>query len=158
MDLSPPRLVFRFARFNELNLDELYEIMAARQEVFVTEQKIMYVDCDNKDQKAWHLIARCKEHGEIAAYLRVLDPGVKSPHPAIGRVLTRQKYRLKGYGRQLMAAAIEYCDRAFGKEPLVMSAQAYLQKFYEAFGFKVDSEVYMEEGIEHIHMTRIPKG
>ena len=33
-----------------------------------------------------------------------------------------------------------------------ISAQAYLLKFYESRGFVVISDIYTEEGIEHIKM------
>jgi ElaA protein len=29
-----------------------------------------------------------------------------------------------------------------------------LQKFYESFGFVQSGEIYLEDGIEHIEMTR----
>lgn len=149
-------LLFTFSRFKDLRLDELYDIMAARQEVFVTEQKIVYVDCDNKDQSAWHLVGRCPETHQLIAYLRVLEPGVKSQFPSIGRVLTRSAFRTKGYGRQLMAACLKSCKEVFPNKPLVMSAQAYLKNFYQSFGFQTDSNIYIEEGIEHIHMRLDP--
>ena len=156
MDTNTPILSFKFSRFNELSLDELYDIMVARQEVFITEQRIMYVDCDSKDQHAWHLVGRCPKTNQLVAYLRVLDPGVKSEFASIGRVLTRKPYRKKGYGRQLMHAALDSCHKVLPNAPIVMSAQAYLKTFYEAFGFKTDAKLYLEEGIEHIHMQFDP--
>ncbi|MGZ4019974.1 MAG: GNAT family N-acetyltransferase [Flavisolibacter sp.] len=35
-----------------------------------------------------------------------------------------------------------------------MGAQLYLEKFYESFGFQRVSDVYLEDGIEHIYMIR----
>ena len=45
-------------RFEELSANELYEIFKIRAEIFVLEQEIAYVDPDNKDQKAIHIIGR----------------------------------------------------------------------------------------------------
>ena len=36
----------------------------------------------------------------------------------------------------------------------VIGAQAYLQKFYESFGFVMVGEPYIEDGIPHIYMIR----
>ena len=40
--------------FSELNIEELYQILRLRSEVFVVEQDCVYQDIDNKDQKAIH--------------------------------------------------------------------------------------------------------
>lgn len=61
-------------RFEELSVDDLYSIMKVRSEVFVVEQKIIYVDQDGKDKFAYHVYIKDKE--EIVAYLRVLDKGI----------------------------------------------------------------------------------
>ena len=44
----------------------------------------------------------------------------------------------------------------FGHIPLGMSAQVYLENFYQGFGFKTSSEPYIEEDIEHIKMIYQP--
>ena len=60
-------------RFEELSVDELYEVFKIRAEIFVLEQEIAYVDPDNKDQKAIHVIGRKK--WRIIAYSRAFPPG-----------------------------------------------------------------------------------
>ena len=60
-------------RFEELSADELYEIFKIRAEIFVLEQEIAYVDPDNKDQKAIHIIGR--KSGKLIAYARAFPPG-----------------------------------------------------------------------------------
>jgi len=42
-------------RFEELTLNELYEILKARAEVFVVEQNCPYQDLDEKDKRAYHV-------------------------------------------------------------------------------------------------------
>ncbi|MFY7900038.1 MAG: GNAT family N-acetyltransferase, partial [Chitinophagaceae bacterium] len=63
-------------------------------------------------------------------------------------------YRGKGIGKLLMAASIKACFDLFGKGDIKIGAQLYLQKFYEGFGFKQTSDVYLEDGINHIEMIR----
>ncbi|MBK5192114.1 MAG: GNAT family N-acetyltransferase, partial [Flavobacteriaceae bacterium] len=41
--------------FNKLSLDELYQVLQLRSEVFVVEQDCVYQDIDGKDQKALHV-------------------------------------------------------------------------------------------------------
>jgi ElaA protein len=40
----------------------------------------------------------------------------------------------------------------FGKIPIKIGAQMYLQKFYESFGFRQTSDIYLEDDIPHIEM------
>ena len=42
--------------FTELSVDNLYEILALRSEVFVVEQNCIFLDLDHKDQYALHLM------------------------------------------------------------------------------------------------------
>lgn len=141
-------------RFAELTLDELYAILQLRNEVFIVEQTCVYNDTDGKDQPAWHLMAI--EDDKLVAYTRILSPGVSYSDPAIGRVVTSSSKRRSGLGRELMKRSIEACEKFFGKSSITLSAQVYLQSFYESFGFIVVGEEYLEDGIPHIKMSRKP--
>ena len=61
-------------KFNELTLDELYEILKIRVSIFVVEQHCPYNEIDDKDKNAYHIYI--KDNNQIKAYLRVLDKGV----------------------------------------------------------------------------------
>lgn len=139
--------------FEELSKSELYRILAARQDVFIVEQAICYIDCDFKDQDSLHCWA---EDGEdaLVAYLRIVKPGFKYREAAIGRVLTTKQARGRGIGKELMSFAINQSEQQFGSSAIRISAQCYLEKFYRDFGFTTVSEPYIEEGIQHIEMLR----
>lgn len=135
-------------RFEELTVSELYSILKARSEVFVTEQNIIYQDMDDIDFRSTHLFI--VENDVICSYLRIIDAGVKYPEISIGRVLTLKPYRGRGFSRKLMDKAIE-----IGKEqslPIKIEAQAYLKDFYLSLGFRQISEEFILEGIPHIEM------
>ena len=151
--------VFSFKSFNELTVEELYKILKARQEVFQMEQEIRYVDCDDVDLHCHHLClwSDSNDSKELIAYLRLLPIG-KYRFPGVGRVLTHKKYRGKGHGKQLMNYLVKTVAKENNFPGISMSAQAYLEKFYQDFGFKTESEIYMEEGIEHIEMSLDLKG
>ena len=89
--------------FCELTLDELYEILRARAEVFIVEQNCAYQDVDELDKEAYHVYLR--EEGKIVAYLRVIDKGNRLDEVSLGRVITLK--RRCGYGMQVMKAGIE---------------------------------------------------
>lgn len=143
---------WQLKKFNQLTTKELYEILRVRAEVFVVEQECVYQDLDMKDQKSWHLFL--EDGGEIIAYLRILNKGVAYPEIAIGRVLTKDTQRKKGLAREMMRKAIKFIETDLKENAIRISAQVYLMKFYESLGFKAVSEIYLEDGIEHIEMVR----
>lgn len=138
--------------FDDLTAHELYAIMRLRSEVFVLEQQCIYQDADNKDLSAYHLMIQ--DGDTLVAYARLLPPGISYEYMSIGRVISKQEYRRKGAGRLLMKEAIKACQELFGEGPIRIGAQLYLKEFYESFGFVQTGEVYLEDDIEHIEMTR----
>lgn len=139
-------------KFDELTLDELYAILQLRSEVFVVEQNCVYHDPDGKDNKAWHLM--CFDKDQLIGYTRILPPGISYNDPSIGRVVTASSVRKTGLGWELMLRSLDTCEKLFGKLSITLAAQLYLKDFYVSLGFKVSGEVYKEDGIDHIQMTR----
>ncbi|MED5619312.1 GNAT family N-acetyltransferase [Ideonella sp. BN130291] len=146
-------LHWRWARFEELDLDALYDALALRQRVFNSEQNCAYVDADGLDRRAWHLLGRDGQ-GRLVAYLRIVDPGLKYPEPSIGRVVTDPSVRGSGAGRLLMAEGVAGCDRLWPGQAVRISAQAHLQRYYQHVGFEAVGDTYLEDGIPHIEMLR----
>jgi len=139
--------------FDDLFNNDLYRILQLRSEVFVLEQQCLYQDMDNKDLQSWHLMGLNKE-GELVAYARLLPSGLSYMEPSIGRVVTSPAVRRTGAGKELMQVAIAKCNELFGNNSIKIGAQLYLNKFYESFGFVVSGSVYLEDGIEHVEMTK----
>ena len=139
-------------KFADLTPHELYAILQLRNEVFVVEQNCVYQDADNKDQQSWHVMGWYENL--LAAYTRILPPGIMYELPSIGRVVTAAAIRKTGTGKQLMEKSIETVENLFGNAPIQIGAQLYLKKFYESLGFRQSSEMYLEDGIEHIEMIK----
>lgn len=138
--------------FDKLNLDELYEIMKLRQEVFIVEQNCPFVDADGKDQLAWHFMMY-GENNQLIAYTRLFDKNVYyDGFTSIGRVVTSSSARRGGIGKVLMQKSIEKTIELFGNEPIKIGAQSYLTKFYQSLGFELTGNDYLEDGIEHTFM------
>ncbi len=148
---------FQCLAFKQLNITQLYDIMALRQSVFVVEQNCPYLDADGKDPQGWHLMAKSADGG-LLAYARLLPAGVSYPeYPSIGRVVSAPQARGQGAGRALMQAAIQYCEQLFSNQPIKIGAQTYLLPFYQSFGFQPVGNIYIEDGIPHIAMIRAAK-
>jgi ElaA protein len=138
--------------FNELTPEELYAVLQLRNEVFVVEQNCVYQDLDNKDQVALHLMGW--DEKKLVAYSRLLPPGASYPETSIGRVVTSPSARRKGLGKDLMQRSLYEVKRLFGDGPIKLGAQLYLKDFYTSLGFTQTSEIYLEDGIQHIEMVK----
>ncbi len=141
--------------FGFLETGELYDILAARAEVFVVEQDCPYQDVDGKDHDSIHLWAK-NEVGKVVAYARITPPGVRFPDPSIGRVLTTMEVRGTGTGQELMERAITVCRNRYAGQPIRISAQQYLERFYNGLGFATVHGPYPEDGIPHLEMLWSP--
>ncbi len=141
--------VFHQKSFQELTVDELYELLRVRSEVFVVEQNCVYQDMDNDDQKSIHLWLTIAD--KVVALARVCPAGTHMQEISIGRVITTE--RGKGYGKQIMFYAIEAAIEYFNAKQIDIEAQEYAKGFYESVGFMQSSETFMLDGIPHIRMT-----
>lgn len=137
-------------KFAELTPYEVYAILQLRNEVFVVEQACVFQDADDKDQGCHHLMGFANK--TLAAYTRLVPPGHIYTEASIGRVVTSPAVRGSGAGRELMQRSIDRCYQLFGKGPIRIGAQFYLKNFYASLGFQQVSDIYLEDGIEHIYM------
>jgi len=142
---------YEFKTFESLSIQELYAIMQVRNDVFVYEQHCYYQDLDDKDQACIHVLG-WNEQQKLVAYCRILPPGLTYPTHSIGRVLVISAYRKQQLGRALMQKTLDYILSTYGKVPLTIEAQLYLQAFYESLGFVRTSDVFDDAGIDHVEM------
>ena len=140
-----------------MTVNELYELLRVRSEVFVVEQNCVYQDMDGDDQKSIHLWLTVADKivalaaDKIVALARVCPAGTHMKVISIGRVITTE--RGKGYGKQIMLRAIEAAIEHFNATLIDIEAQEYAKGFYEGMGFKQSSDTFMLDGIPHIKMT-----
>jgi ElaA protein len=140
-------------RFQALSLDDLYDALALRAEVFVVEQGCVFQDLDGADRASGHLLGR-DPAGALQAYLRIVDPGVKFPEPSIGRVIAASAARGSGLGHRLMAEGVARCEAAWPGQGIRIGAQSRLEAFYAGHGFVRQGADYIEDGIPHCEMVR----
>lgn len=143
---------WRYKQFVQLTPFEVYELLQLRAEVFVVEQNCVFLEPDGIDNRCLHLLGY--NNNKLLAYTRIVPPGLAYNQASIGRVVTSPSVRNTGAGKKLMQRSIDRLYSSFGKVTIKIAAQFYLKKFYESFGFYQVSEVYLDDGIEHIHMLK----
>jgi ElaA protein len=149
--MQEQKVTWKTIAFHEFSLEELYQALALRQEIFIVEQTCPYPDADGLDQQALHLFATDPDN-KIVAYCRIFHPSAIKEESVIGRVVVHQSYRGTGLGRTLMQNAIDYLYRSFPEADIKISAQSYLRRFYSSLGFEVIGDEYLEDDIPHLPM------
>ncbi|MDD3772338.1 MAG: GNAT family N-acetyltransferase [Weeksellaceae bacterium] len=145
-------LIWHFKKFEEFNPNELYAILRLRNDVFIVEQKCIYNECDNKDPKCFHLW--CTQNNKIIGYCRIVPPGVSYKEASFGRIVSHPDYRHLKIGHSLMRYLIQIIQNFYPSTPIRISAQTYLKKFYESYGFEQVSEEYLEDNLPHMEMLK----
>lgn len=135
--------------FTELTALEFFEIVKERVAVFVVEQNCPYQEVDDIDPKAIHTYLKA-ENRTIVAYTRIYQ---ENEMVHFGRVLVKEGFRELGLGRKIVEETLAVIEKEFPNQKIVIGAQAHLQAFYASVGFKVISEVYLEDDIPHIDMA-----
>jgi ElaA protein len=143
------QLRWRDHAFAELSVDELYAILALRQQVFVIEQNSVYLDVDGLDPVSRHIWAERPDRA-IQGYLRIVPAGAKYAELSLGRIVTAPSARGTGLGRTLIERGLALA----GAVPIRIGAQAHLQPFYRDHGFATAGDIYIEDGIPHVEMLR----
>lgn len=175
---SHESLEWRWKPFADLTPVEVYDMLEARNAVFVVEQQCVYNDVDGLDKDAWHLLAyspganadanptaldgKRTSHAPapilipaLAGYLRVLLPDATDADIRIGRVLTTSDFRGVGLGSAMLEQALKHIVAQWPDAAIKLHAQAHLQMFYGAFGFEPISEIHDDDGIPHIWMRSV---
>jgi ElaA protein len=157
-----PHIRWQWTRFDDLEPRHLYALLRARGEVFVIEQRCAFLDTDGIDLSAWHLLgwtaagasAGNGDSAVLAAYLRLIDPGRIYAEASIGRVLTVAPFRRIGLGRPLMKEGLRKAAELHPGHAVRIGAQIRFERFYQSLGFRTVSDMYIEDGIEHVQMLR----
>ncbi|AXO14734.1 GNAT family N-acetyltransferase [Thalassospira indica] len=155
---TPPNLTWLDCDFDDLSARHVHSLLKLRQQIFIIEQTCIFPDIDGLDPRCRHIVAY--EGDDVLAAARIVAPGIDPDHaeqgdrPAIGRVVTSDRLRGQGIGREVMRRAIEVCEKQFAGKPIYLNGQLYLRGFYESLGFVQFGDEYDEDGIAHISMER----
>ena len=136
-------------KWDDLSKEEVEKIFSLRSEVFIVEQECPYQDIDGKDAKADHLFLY--ENNILCGYTRVFPKNTYFKEASFGRTVVKKTHRGKGYGHMLVKEAIKHLKNK-NENPIKISAQSYLKKFYASHGFTPKGEEYLEDNIPHTAM------
>ena len=142
-------------KFKDLKIEELYDLLRLRVDVFVVEQACPYPELDGRDthEETLH-VAAWTENQTPAAYLRILAPGVSYPDVSIGRVVVAGAFRGQGLSHSLIKRAVAVIQARWPGHSITIGAQEHLKLFYQSHGFIPVSDTYLEDNIPHLDMTR----
>lgn len=141
-----------------LDVHALYKL---RVDVFVYEQECPYAEIDDVDADAGtlHVLAWVPAtatgagpptRDELVATLRVFGSEAPGGVMHVGRVCTASGWRGRGIAARLIRDALDRC----GDRPVEIGAQAYLEQWYEQFGFRRSGPDYLDGSIPHLPMRR----
>ncbi len=119
-------------------------LMQLRTRVFVEEQKVSAaLEIDGKDSECQHVKAMVD--GLIIGTGRLLPDGF------IGRMCVLAEYRNRNIGTMMLENLVQQAlDR--GHQKVLLNAQSYIIPFYQKFGFRIDSDEFIEADIPHRRM------
>jgi len=135
--------------FAGLTAADVHDLARLRQDVFVVEQECPYPDLDGRDPEPGTAHVLMREGDDLLGYARVLDD-VSTWR--IGRVVLAAAGRGRGLADGLMEAALAHCAAEDAARDVVLDAQSPLARWYAGFGFVVDGEEFLEDGIPHTPM------
>lgn len=138
------------ARFDELDPHRLYALLRLRSDVFVVEQRCVFLDLDGRDHEPEAEHVWLDDEDGLAGCLRLLHED--GDRWSVGRVVTRPDARSGGVAATLVRAALARL-RDHGCRRVDLGAQAHLADWYAAFGFGVSGKPYLEDGIHHVPMS-----
>jgi ElaA protein len=139
--------------FSALGGRDVHDVLRLRAAVFVVEQRCAYQDPDSLDLSSHHCLGRAGP--ELAAYLRSMPPREGAAYSALGRIVVDPAYRGRDLGRELVRRGIAFNRGRWPGRDIRIAAQAHLTALYESLGFVSENDLFLEDGIEHVHM-RLP--
>ena len=118
---------------------------SVRHEVFVVEQRVpVEVELDDDDAVSVHAVAYDTD-GTAVGTGRLLPDGTSAAWPCAARA---------AWAWRADPGRADRPGHGDGHRMLVLHAQTHAAGFYEAHGFQVEGEEFMEAGIAHVVMTR----
>ena len=129
-----------------------------RTEVFVNEQNVpIELELDEKDNSEYTIHVGYFKDDKLIGVARLIDMDKEVIH--IGRVAIDKNHRGEGIGHKLILGCEDIAKNALNKDfTIELSAQVYAENFYKKLGYsRVNDNIYIDAGIEHIDMKKTIK-
>lgn len=129
-----------------------------RTEVFVNEQNVpIELELDEKDNSEHTIHIGYFNGDELIGIARLIDIDKEVIH--IGRVAIDKHHRGKGIGHKLILGCEDIAKKVLNRDfSIELSAQIYVETFYKKLGYnRINNNIYIDAGIEHIDMKKTIK-
>lgn len=129
-----------------------------RTEVFVKEQNVpIELEIDEKDNSENTIHIGYFNGDELIGVARLIDMDKEVIH--IGRVAIDKYHRGEGIGHKLILGCEDIAKKVLNRDfNIELSAQLYAENFYKKLGYnRVNNNIYIDAGIEHIDMKKTIK-
>lgn len=129
-----------------------------RTEVFVNEQNVPKVlELDEKDNSEYTIHIGYFKDDKLIGVARLIDMDKDIIH--IGRVAIDKNHRGEGIGHKLILGCEDIAKKVLNRDfNIELSAQVYAETFYKKLGYnRINNNIYIDAGIEHIDMRKTIK-
>ena len=129
-----------------------------RTEVFVNEQNVpKELELDEKDNSEYTIHIGYFKDDKLIGVARLIDIDKDVIH--IGRVAIDKNHRGEGIGYKLILGCEDIAKNVLNKDfNIELSAQVYAETFYKKLGYnRINNNIYIDAGIEHIDMRKTIK-
>ena len=129
-----------------------------RTEVFVNEQNVpIELELDEKDNSEYTIHIGYFKDDKLIGVARLIDTDKEVIH--IGRVAIDKNHRGEGIGHKLILGCEDIAKNVLNRDfTIELSAQVYAENFYKKLGYnRVNDNIYIDAGIEHIDMKKTIK-
>lgn len=126
-----------------------------RTEVFVNEQNVpIELELDEKDNSEYTIHIGYFKDDKLIDVARLIDMDKEVIH--IGRVAIDKNHRGEGIGYKLILGCEDIAKNVRNRDfTIELGAQFYAENFYKKLGYnRVNDNIYIEAGIEHIDMRK----
>lgn len=126
-----------------------------RTEVFVNEQNVpKELELDEKDNSEYTIHIGYFKDDKLIGVARLIDMDKDIIH--IGRVAIDKNHRGEGIGYKLILGCEDIAKNVLNRDfTIELGAQFYAENFYKKLGYnRVNDNIYIEAGIEHIDMRK----
>ena len=131
---------------------QLEQTFDLRKLVFVEEQEVPLEDefdeLDTLDASCDHLLVTINGEPVGCGRVRVVD-GVGK----LERIVVKKEFRGQGLGNEIVMA-LEEIVKEKGLKQTKLHGQTHAEKFYVKLGYQTPSDVFLEDGIEHVVMKK----
>ena len=129
-----------------------------RTEVFVNEQNVpIELELDEKDNSEYTIHVGYFKDDKLIGVARLIDMDKEVIH--IGRVAIDKNHRGEGIGYKLILGCEDIAKNVLNRDfTIELGAQFYAENFYKKLGYnRVNDNIYIDAGIEHIDMKKTIK-